>query len=62
VHDAPRASKPPPAQNITLGPGGASPAPGGHEDFYANLRLRLPLEAGMVVVRAGVRAGARGKR
>jgi len=43
VHDVPSASKPgvnPTIGGITLG----------HESFYTYLRLRLPLEAGMVVV------------
>jgi Xaa-Pro dipeptidase len=48
VHDVPSASKPMP--NPTLGDGGSSPA-GGNDAFYTYLRLRLPLEAGMVVVR-----------
>ena len=43
VHDVPSASKP--EKNDTL------PAvPLGHESFYTYLRLRLPLEEGMVVV------------
>lgn len=43
MHDVPSASKPgvnPTIGGITLG----------HESFYTYLRLRLPLEAGMVVV------------
>jgi Xaa-Pro dipeptidase len=55
VHDAPRASKPPPEHNPWLAPGGQSPT-GGHPDLFANLRLRLPLRAGMVVVRRAPRA------
>lgn len=43
VHDVPSASKP--NDNKTI----ANTALG-HESFYAYLRLRLPLEAGMVVV------------
>ena len=43
VHDVPSASKP--VVNETI-----SPAVLGHESFYTYLRLRLPLEAGMVVV------------
>lgn len=44
VHDVPSASKP--AVNDTI------PKPTlGHESFYTYLRLRLPLESGMVVVR-----------
>lgn len=43
VHDVPSASKP--VVNKTI-----SPAVLGHESFYTYLRLRLPLEAGMVVV------------
>jgi Xaa-Pro dipeptidase len=46
VHDVPSASKP--APNPTIACGGAEL---GHEKFYEYLRLRLPLEAGMVVVR-----------
>jgi Xaa-Pro dipeptidase len=46
VHDVPSASKP--GDNVTLLPGGRSPA-GGADALYANLRLRVPLEAGMVV-------------
>ena len=44
VHDVPSASKP--EKNATIKKSGS-----GHEDFYAYLRLRLPLEEGMVVVR-----------
>lgn len=47
VHDVPSASKPVP--NLTIEYGGAD---FGHEKFYENLRLRLPLEVGMVVVRS----------
>ena len=43
VHDVPSASKP--TINNTIGGGTL-----GHESFYTYLRLRLPLEAGMVVV------------
>ena len=45
VHDVPSASKPTPNPTIE---GGTEP---GHEKFYEYLRLRLPLEVGMVVVR-----------
>ena len=44
VHDVPSASKP--LVNPTIPKGQGT----GHPDFYANLRLRLPLEVGMVVV------------
>lgn len=44
VHDVPSASKP--LVNDTIGKGVEL----GHESFYAALRLRLPLEEGMVVV------------
>ena len=44
VHDVPSASKP--INNNTI-IGGVTL---GHESFYTYLRLRLPLEAGMVVV------------
>jgi Xaa-Pro dipeptidase len=44
VHDVPSASKP--AVNDTIVKDDV-----GHADFYAYLRLRLPLEANMVVVR-----------
>ena len=44
VHDVPSASKPP--VNPTIQKGKEI----GHQDFYTYLRLRLPLEAGMVVV------------
>ena len=44
VHDVPQTSKPSP--NLTLG----KDLPLGHESFYTYLRLRLPLEQGMVVV------------
>ncbi|OSX62797.1 hypothetical protein POSPLADRAFT_1169425 [Postia placenta MAD-698-R-SB12] len=43
VHDVPSASKP--EQNNTIGKGIEL----GHESFYTYLRLRLPLEEGMVV-------------
>jgi len=46
VHDAPSASKPVP--NPTIVRGGTDI---GHEKFYEYLRLRLPLEVGMIVVR-----------
>ena len=46
VHDIPSASKPLP--NPTIVRGGVDI---GHEKFYEYLRLRLPLEVGMVVVR-----------
>lgn len=44
VHDVPSASKP--RENPTIQKGQGP----GHQDFYAYLRLRLPLEVGMVVV------------
>ena len=44
VHDVPSASKP--LVNDTIGKGVEL----GHESFYAALRLRLPLEEGMVVL------------
>ena len=44
VHDVPSASKP--ERNETIWKGGEQ----GHESFYTYLRLRLPLEEGMVVV------------
>ena len=43
VHDVPSASKP--EKNDTI-----AGVPLGHPDFYNYLRLRLPLEEGMVVV------------
>ena len=43
VHDVPSTSKP--VKNDTI-----PPVPLGHESFYTYLRLRLPLEEGMVVV------------
>jgi Xaa-Pro dipeptidase len=46
VHDVPSASKP--LSNPTIVRDGADI---GHEKFYEYLRLRLPLEVGMVVVR-----------
>ena len=46
VHDVPSASKPTP--NPTIVRDGEEL---GHEKFYEYLRLRLPLEVGMVVVR-----------
>lgn len=46
VHDVPSASKP--ALNPTIDNQGVQL---GHPSFYEYLRLRLPLEAGMVVVR-----------
>ena len=46
VHDVPSASKP--ERNETIGKGVEL----GHESFYTYLRLRLPLEEGMVVVSA----------
>lgn len=47
VHDVPSASKP--AVNPTIKPPSHL---NGHESFYTYLRLRLPLEVGMVVVRS----------
>ena len=49
VHDVPSASKP--AHNPTIAQGNGSGGEPGHEKFYEYLRLRLPLEEGMVVVR-----------
>lgn len=46
VHDVPSASKPIPNPTIVRDDTGL-----GHEKFYEYLRLRLPLEVGMVVVR-----------
>src|SRR5712675_1370557 len=46
VHDVPSASKPTPNPTIVH-----DDAEVGHDKFYQYLRLRLPLEAGMVVVR-----------
>jgi Xaa-Pro dipeptidase len=46
VHDVPSASKP--TLNPTIVRGGTEL---GHEKFYEYLRLRLPLQVGMVVVR-----------
>lgn len=45
VHDVPSTSKP--AMNKTI----VKAADSDHESFYEYLRLRIPLEAGMVVVR-----------
>jgi Xaa-Pro dipeptidase len=50
VHDVPSASKPTP--NPTIARENAGPD---HETFYDYLRLRLPLEVGMVVVRLSSR-------
>ncbi len=49
VHDVPSASKP--AHNPTIVQGSGSGAEPSHEKLYEYLRLRLPLEEGMVVVR-----------
>ena len=46
VHDVPSASKP-----KGSGLNGGRGVEGGNEAFYTYLRLRLPLEKGMVVVR-----------
>ena len=46
VHDVPSASRPPDASNATI----ARHIDLGNESFYKYLRLRLPLEEGMVVV------------
>jgi Xaa-Pro dipeptidase len=46
VHDVPSASKPDSNQSLQ------TKKLEGHESFYDNLRLRLVLEEGMVVVRA----------
>ncbi len=46
VHDVPSASKPEPNPTIIRGD-----ADIGHEKFYEYLRLRLPLQVGMVLVR-----------
>ena len=51
VHDVPSASKP--ELNTTIKLGGV-----GHADFYRYLRLRLPLETGMVVVRTRPRCAS----
>lgn len=51
VHDVPSASKP--AHNPTIAQGSGAGAEPGHEKLYEYLRLRLPLEEGMVVVRFG---------
>ncbi|KAH9007858.1 Creatinase/aminopeptidase [Lactarius deliciosus] len=51
VHDVPSASKPEHNPTIAQGSGSGSSAEPGHEKFYEYLRLRLPLEEGMVVVR-----------
>lgn len=48
VHDVPSASKP--ADNPTL----KGRKPQGHSSIYQYLRLRLPLEEGMVVVSAAL--------
>lgn len=47
VHDVPSASKP--AHNPTIAQGNGIGAERGHEKLYEYLRLRLPLEVGMVV-------------
>ncbi|KAH9052663.1 Creatinase/aminopeptidase [Lactarius vividus] len=49
VHDVPSASKPEHNPTIAQGSGSGSSAEPGHEKFYEYLRLRLPLEEGMVV-------------
>lgn len=49
VHDVPSASRPPAANNLTLPALSAK-----HPKFHTYLRLRLPLRAGMVVVRSFV--------
>lgn len=49
VHDVPSASKP--TVNPTISPNNAA-VELGHSSFYDYLRLRVPLAAGMVVVRA----------
>lgn len=46
VHDVPSASKPTPNPTVVY-----NDTERGHEKFYEYLRLRLPLEVGMVVVR-----------
>jgi Xaa-Pro dipeptidase len=48
VHDVPSVSKP--AVNPTISENNAA-VELGHQSFYEYLRLRLPLQAGMVVVR-----------
>lgn len=51
VHDVPSASKPPNTGKYFISSAsGTSGKTGGHESFYKYLRLRLPLEVGMVVV------------
>ncbi|KAI9433170.1 Creatinase/aminopeptidase [Lactarius indigo] len=49
VHDVPSASKPEHNPTIAQGSGSGSSAEPSHEKFYEYLRLRLPLEEGMVV-------------
>lgn len=51
VHDVPSASRPAGSGKYFVGGDErASGLPGGHKDFYKNLRLRLQLQRGMVVV------------
>ncbi|KAF8556697.1 Creatinase/aminopeptidase [Imleria badia] len=51
VHDVPSASRPDGSGKYFVGDDDrVSGLPGGHKDFYKNLRLRLELQAGMVVV------------
>lgn len=51
VHDVPSASRPYGGGKYFVDDDdGESGLPGGHKDFYKNLRLRLELQAGMVVV------------
>lgn len=48
VHDVPSASRPPGSGKYFVD--GDDQVTGGHKDFYKNLRLRLELQTGMVVV------------
>ena len=51
VHDVPSASRPDGSGKYFVGGDDReSGLPGGHKDFYKYLRLRLPLQTGMVVV------------
>jgi len=50
VHDVPSASRPAGSGKYFVdGDDRESGLPGGHKDFYKYLRLRLPLQTGMVV-------------
>ena len=50
VHDVPSASRPPGSGKYFVDDDEVSGGAGGHKDFYKYLRLRLRLQAGMVVV------------